>query len=145
MWVQIATLYSLYTLLFSGFLANSNKLPASLTWLPYLSPLYYTFELVMSNEFLGQTVSVKPMWAHTDQQKIVPIQGEALVNQFLGFNNYSNLGYPIGCPWGGETLPSANNIQLSACWFDIYLPFAWFVGAVALSVVLLKYCVRESH
>jgi len=149
--VLVGTLYSLYTLLFSGFLANSNKLPTihlfsteiPLSWLTYLSCLYYNFELVMSNELLGRFITVTKLIDGGSPHEL--IQGEAIVNQYLGFNNYSNLGYPTGCPWGGETLPNQQAIQLSACWFDIYVPLVWFIGAVVLSVLLLKYCVRESH
>ena len=52
----LGVLYALFTLLFSGFLPAST-LPQGLSWLPYLSILRYTFELVLSNELLGQVPS----------------------------------------------------------------------------------------
>lgn len=136
--VLLGVLYALFTLLFSGFLPAST-LPQGLSWLPYLSILRYTFELVLSNELLGQTVTIVEEWPGSpDAGSPKSEDGSRIVNsrKYLGFNPWGD-----HCPWGGATiyyLDGANG-QRSACWIDLYVPALWFVGALVASVLLLEY------
>ena len=142
--VLLGVLYSLFTLLFSGFLANANQLPHTLGWLPYLSVLHYNFELVMSNELLGHDITVTKMWPGDPQAgQHQPVSGRMIVTDYLGFNR----GWERECarvipqPGGGHAVDQ----QISACWSDLYVPAMWYVGAVACACLLLKFCVRDPH
>lgn len=140
--VLVAVLYALFTLLFSGFLANANHLTGIMQWVPYFSCLRYQFELVMSNELLGEMITVKQRWPPdpTGKGSYHTVPGTTIVNQYLGFNPDWMDGYARIIPLG--TRPDD---QISAPWLDLYIPFAWFVAAVALSIALLKYCVKDPH
>ena len=134
----VGVLYALFTLLFSGFLANANHLPASLSWLPWLSLLRYNFELVMSNELLYESVTIKRLWpGDPTQRKEQTVTGRIIVNDYLGFNS----GWAAEC---ARVIPHGTDQQVSACWFDLYIPALWFAAAVVLACVLLK-CVRDPH
>ena len=139
--VLVGVLYVLFTLLFSGFLANANHMPSALAWLPYLSSLRYNFELVMSNELLGKVVTVATMYPgdpHAGEHK--PVTGEMIVTDYLGFNR----GLSELCT---RTIPIGDGLrhQTSACWLDLYIPALWFVGATLASCALLRFCVKDPH
>ena len=147
--VLVGVLYALFTLLFSGFLANVKTLQFSwLGLLSYLSILKYCFELVMSNELLGQIITVTRKWpgGSGPQPKYQPVSGQMIVHDYLGFNT----GWEercwrvisLGDPYDPAYDPS---VQISACWLDLYVPALWFVAAMLLSVVLLKYFARDPH
>ena len=134
--VLLGALYALFTLVFSGFLPTSSQMPAALSWLPYLSVLRYTFELVLSNELLGQTVILVEEWPGSpDAGNPKPVKGATIVSSkdYLGFNPW---GEGV-CPWGGVTLDGGVNGLRAACWFDLYVPALWFVGALGLAIGLL--------
>ena len=69
-----------------------------------------------------------------------------IVHDYLGFNT----GWEercwrvisLGDPYDPAYDPS---VQISACWLDLYVPALWFVAAMLLSVVLLKYFARDPH
>lgn len=44
----------LFSLAFAGFLVNIDSIPAALRWLHTISPFYYAFEAMMTNELNGQ-------------------------------------------------------------------------------------------
>jgi len=141
--VLSGVLYSLFSLLFSGFLANAKTLQD--TWLgalSYLSILRYCFELVMSNELLGQYVKVTRMFpgdpGHGDEPLV---SGFMIVHDYLGFN----ADFTEGCMRVIDAGTSAPQLQTSACWYDLYIPAIWFVAAVVMSIVLLKFCARDPH
>ena len=94
---------------------------------------------VMSNELLGHAVTVERLWPGDPAPPVPPIPGTDVVTQHLGFNG----GFLSNC---ARTIPygSSENDAVSACWFDLYVPAAWFACAVALSVVLLKLA-RDPH
>jgi hypothetical protein len=101
--VLLGALYALFTLVFSGFLPTSSQMPAALSWLPYLSVLRYTFELVLSNELLGQNVMLVEEWPGSPEAgQPKPVDGATIVNSkdYLGFNPWGE----GECPWGGVTL-----------------------------------------
>ena len=134
--VLLGALYALFTLVFSGFLPTSSQMPAALSWLPYLSVLRYTFELVLSNELLGQTVMLVEEWPGSPEAgQPKPVDGATIVNSkdYLGFNPWGE----GECPWGGVTLDGGVNGLRAACWFDLYVPALWFVGALGLAIGLL--------
>ena len=126
-----------------GLLANANILPPALKWLPYLSVLRYNFELVLSNELLGHLIAVDRLYPgdpHAGEHP--PIPGYMIIKEFLAFNT----GWQEEC---SRTIPvvsgGAPDDQISACWLDLYVPALWFVAALPLSVLLLKYCVKDPH
>lgn len=59
----------LFSLAFTGFLVNVNSIPSALRWLHAVSPFYYAFEALLTNELNGQeflfqyqaSVSSKPV------------------------------------------------------------------------------------
>ena len=135
---RVQVLYALYNLLFCGFLANANRLPSFAAWMPYTSFLHYHFELVMSNELLYESVTIKRLWpGDPTQRKEQTVTGRIIVNDYLGFNS----GWAAEC---ARVIPHGTDQQVSACWFDLYIPALWFAAAVVLACVLLK-CVRDPH
>ena len=199
-------------------LANAKTLQD--TWLgalSYLSILRYCFELVMSNELLGQYVKVTlapsplahPCHAilfmscmpsprhsrptslgatcHASPMRIQVtrmfpgdpghgdeplVSGFMIVHDYLGFN----ADFTEGCMRVIDAGTSAPQLQTSACWYDtdilhtslppypttpplarhvdpivtrgrydLYIPAIWFVAAVVMSIVLLKFCARDPH
>lgn len=109
--------------------------------LSYFSILRYFFELVMSNELLGQYITVNQLWPGAPghgQRK--PVSGFMIVHDYLGFN----ADFTEGCARVVEVGDKASS-QIFACWYDLYIPALWFVAAVALSIVLLKYVARDPH
>jgi hypothetical protein len=140
--VLIGVLYALFTLLFSGFLGKTSaNLPEAFAWLPYLSALRYNFELVMSNELLGEDITVAKMWPgdpHAGQHQAVT--GYMIVTDYLGFN-HSGCARVIVQPSGGHEAQR----EISACWLDLYVPAVAYVGAVGVACLLLKFCVRDPH
>ena len=134
--------FALFTLLFSGFLANANLLPGALKFLPYLSCLRYNFELVLSNELLGHLIAVNRLYPgdpHAGEND--PVPGYMIITEYLAFNT----GWQEHCY---RTIPIDSqdpDDQISACWLDLYVPAAWFIAALPLSVLLLKYCAKDPH
>ena len=109
--------------------------------LSYFSILRYFFELVMSNELLGQYVTVNQLWpGDPGHGSYKPVSGYMIVHDYLGFNADFTESCARVIAVGGT--PSA---QISACWYDLYIPALWFVAAVVLSIVLLKYVARDPH
>merc|ERR1712054_13361 len=106
--VLIGVLYSLFTLLFSGFLANANMLPEWLSFMPYFSCLRYTFELVISNELLSKTITVHQMFAE-DKGKTKLVLGDLIIRDKLGYDRFMSDAYGGYCPWGGPTLYEHND------------------------------------
>lgn len=134
--VLAGVLYALFTLLFSGFLANFGALSAAFSWLSYLSILRYAFELIMSNELLGQVIVVNKRWP-PGPHPIAPINGRVVLQDFLGFDS----GWQADC---ARIIP-VGNPPISACWFDLYMPAVIYVVLVVLSIFLLKFCARDPH
>ena len=134
--------FALFTLLFSGFLANANLLPGALKLLPYLSCLRYNFELVLSKELLGHLIAVNRLYPgdpHAGEND--PVPGYMIITEYLAFNT----GWQEHCY---RTIPIDSqdpDDQISACWLDLYVPAAWFIAALPLSVLLLKYCAKDPH
>ena len=119
-------------------LANAKALQG--TWLgllSYASVLHYFFELVMSNELLGQLITVSRRYPGDPGQKHTPVSGHMIVHDYLGFNHYDCARV---LPIGDDPMN-----QISACWLDLYVPVVWYAFFVVLSIVLLKFCVRDPH
>ena len=143
----ISVLYALFTLLFCGILVNGNALQATLfgvdvsfEWLNSLSYLYYFCELVLTNEISDQEITIKRMWADSKDQKPIPYQGWKILEKNLKYFN-GTCSRIIDNPGGVENMGHA----ISACWFDLYVPAYWFLGALLLSYLLLRFCVRDPH
>ena len=123
-------------------LANVKALEGSwIGFLSYASILRYFFELVMSNVLLGQFVTVSRRWAGDPTGpggKHTPVSGHMIVHDYLGFNQGGTCARVI--PLGDD--PAG---QISGCWYDLYVPLIWYVCAVLLSIVLLRFCVRDPH
>jgi len=171
--VLAGVLYALFTLLFSGFVANLGALSAAFSWLSYLSILRYAFELIMSNELLGQVIVVNKRWP-PGPHPIAPINGRVVLQDFLGFDSGRRRwdptrdgtppagprahavqvrptdGTPFERPLAGWQADCARiipvgNPPISACWFDLYMPAVIYVVLVVLSIFLLKFCARDPH
>ena len=136
--VLTGVLYCLFSLLFSGFLTFGTRF----SFLSYFSILHYFFELVMSNELLGRTVTVNRIWPGDpggQGGKSNPITGYMVVHDNFKFNT----GWLEHCARIIQVGENPHD-QKFGCWFDLYMPAIWFIAAVLLSIVLLKYCARDS-
>lgn len=137
--VLTGVLYCLFSLLFSGFLTFGTRF----SFLSYFSILHYFFELVMSNELLGRTVTVNRIWPGDpggQGGKSNPITGYMVVHDNFKFNT----GWLEHCARIIQVGENPHD-QKFGCWFDLYMPAIWFIAAVLLSIVLLKYCARDPH
>lgn len=73
--VQMSSVFLMPMILFSGFFSNSGKFPDWIGWLQYVSPMRYSLEIVVDNEFSSRNYG--PHDVH--------------LTSFLGFN----LGLPL--------------------------------------------------
>ena len=48
-------------MLFAGFFANRESMPKWISWLEYVSPMKYYYELVMTNEFEDRGIVPNPV------------------------------------------------------------------------------------
>lgn len=129
-----AALFSLHALLFCGFLVTRETLSTHgdvAALLPYTSYLYFFFELVASNELLGQWLTYTPRF---DGFKVapVPVPGSEILAQ-LGF----------------ETGDACERLLLSGlqggCEYTLIALCGWAAAAFVLSYLLLRFCVTDPH
>ena len=125
-----ATLFSLLNLLFSGFLVSPRTLagygPVAAA-LPRLSYFYYFFELFTSNELLGAVVMVQPQ---TVDLPPVPLPGIEILAQ-LGYET-GECARLLGGGGGG-------------CAYSLYVLGGWVAAGLALSYLVLRFCVKDPH
>lgn len=92
----------------------------------FASYLYPAFELVMSNELLGQTAFIKPLKIDIEPY---PIPGAEVMAHF---------GYETGeC--------SRLLGEEGGCAYTLGALAGWVAGGVLLSYVLLRHCVTDPH
>jgi len=136
----LAAAFALVSLLLCGFLVTRLQLESSsppaadgsrgrtLGYLVFVSYLYPAFELVMSNELLGQTSFIKPLLLEVDPY---PIPGTEVMAHF---------GYETG-----TCTRLLSHGSEGGCAYTLYLLGAWVAGGLALSYALLRFCVTDPH
>lgn len=67
----------LFSLAFAGFLVNIDSIPAALRWLHTISPFYYAFEAMMTNELNGQVFQFQYQASPTSP----PVQVQGVTGQ----------------------------------------------------------------
>ena len=94
----------------------------------------------MSNELLGpaKTFKVLRLWAGAKDKSFIPYDGYHILEENLRY--FNGTCHRIISDTSGQYTHG-----ISACWFDLYLPALWFVGALLLSYILLRFCVRDPH
>lgn len=128
----------LLSLLFCGFIVNLPTLQSRDGWFTrsgfapqYLSFLYYLNELMISDEMLGKTVTIKSNLQSTrsSQQLMYDVAGEEIL---------AHLGYALNCSriWGADEL---------ACWYDILVPIMGVIVFIATAALALAFCVQDPH
>jgi len=100
----------------------------ALGYLVFFSYLYPAFELLMSNELLGQTTIIRP----------ILIDGDSFA--VAGAEVMAHFGYETG---SCERLLGAGS--QGGCSYTLYALGAWVAGAALLGFVLLKFCLRDPH
>lgn len=130
--VLLAVLYALFTLLFSGFLANATKLGV-FGWLSYFSFLRYFFEMVLTNELVDKNIVVQPLISHDGKRTVYP--GDVIIGHDLGF-------FDGEC---ARVLPQTSRALVSACWFDLYIPAIWVFAGLIFSYILLHFCCKHPY
>jgi len=53
--VDLAPIFMMPLIIFGGFMANSEEYPGYITWIQYISPIWYTLESLFWNEFDNNT------------------------------------------------------------------------------------------
>jgi len=127
---MLAATYSLVSLLLCGFLVTRHQLESFgepvVGYAVFASYLYPAFELVMSNELLGQTAFIKPLKIDIEPY---PIPGAEVMAHF---------GYETGeC--------SRLLGEEGGCAYTLGALAGWVAGGVLLSYVLLRHCVTDPH
>ena len=140
----LSVCFVLLSTLFCGFVVN---LPTLLSrgggsWWgglgpQYLSYLYYLNELTMSDELMGQTVTIKANLVPGQPPDIYQVAGEEIL---------AHLGYTLNCSRvGGLGDPGTPYGPGNACWYDLTVPLGVIIVAVTSSVLLLAFCVKDTH
>ena len=94
---------------------------------PRLSYFYYFFELFTSNELLGAVVMVQPQ---TGDLPPVPLPGIEILAQ-LGYET-GECSRLLGGGGGG-------------CAYSLYVLGGWVAAGLALSYLVLRFCVKDPH
>lgn len=64
--------------------------------------------------------------------------GETSVTYIQGEEVLANLGYELQCSrFGGYSN--------TACWYDLLVPLGAILSGLLLSVLMLRFCVRDPH
>jgi len=79
-------------MVFGGFFIQTNSIPVFLDWMKYLSPYYYAFPVLLSNELSGLTFDCTPVQGGRPVNVTVCpfVTGESYLN-YLGFGTVNIL------------------------------------------------------
>jgi len=134
----LSVLFVLLSTLFCGFIVNLPTLAERGAWFggglgsfgpQYLSYLYYLNELVISDEMLGHTITIKANLEPGKPPQIVHTSGEEVL---------AHVGYQLNC----TRIAGRDDL---ACWYDLTVPLGAVAFFVALSALLLAFCVKDPH